>query len=655
MTTASAPRVWLPVVTLLSGLGAAAFLYSAGLPGAFVYDDGAAISQNPAVQLDTLSTDALWAAIWSSESGPLKRPLSMLSFALNHYTSGLDPAAFKWVNICIHLLTAASLAFLAWQLMAAPALACTNSGRRAWLAVVVALVWLLHPLHVSTVLYTVQRMTGLASLLMTWGLIAYVHGRSMQLRSGAGLGYLLTSVAVFLPAAALSKETGLLLLPYILVVECFLFRLKVGDAAQRRRLYLFLGIAVAGPILLALAAVVLVPGWWMSGYDGREFTLLERVLTQPRILLWYLRMILLPNVREMGLHHDDIELSRDLLEPLVTLPALLIVTAMPVLALVLRKAKPILAFGLLWFTAGHALESTVLPLNMAHEHRNYLPAFGIIFSVAYYAATALIQRFSTRFAVMVPAALVLLLAASLQLRAAAWSSELSLAQQAVRNHPASAVSHWFYANAHLKAARPAGPAQGEHLAVARKHLEESLLLKPEMVASQMLLLYIDEVHGEGVASPLLQKLVETVSDGQLSPSDLNALWLLTDCQVRAFCHLEPREYLSIILNAAANPSLSRRDRAKLFEYAALFLGRSVADYAGALFYTDLAIEEDPAYIRPRYRRVEWLANSGDIQNALAEVDKIESLDQMGAALTGLQALRAQLHAVNSGGNDQGVR
>ena len=648
-------RPWLPAFTLALGLVTAAVLYGSGLPGAFVYDDGAAISQNSTVQLETLTGEGLWAAAWSSQSGPLKRPLSMLSFALNHYATGLDPGAFKRVNIMIHLMTAVSLAILAWQLMGAPAVQSGGARYRTWLAVVIALIWVLHPLHASTVLYTVQRMTGLASLLMTWGLMAYVQGRFVQLRGGRGLGYLVLSVAVFLPAAALCKESGLLLLPYILVVELCLFNFNLGEPAQRRGLVLFLSLAVAGPILLALLAVVSVPGWWLAGYEAREFTLAERVLTQPRVLLWYLRMILLPNVREMGLHHDDIELSRDLLEPLVTLPALLIVTAMPVLALVLRKAKPILAFGLLWFMAGHALESTVLPLNMAHEHRNYLPAFGIIFSVAYYVATALGQRFSTRFAVMVPAALVLLLAASLQLRAAAWSSELSLAQQAVRNHPASAVSHWFYANAHLKAARPAGPAQGEHLAVARKHLEESLLLKPEMVASQMLLLYIDEVHGEGVASPLLQKLVETVSDGQLSPSDLNALWLLTDCQVRAFCHLEPREYLSIILNAAANPSLSRRDRAKLFEYAALFLGRSVADYAGALFYTDLAIEEDPAYIRPRYRRVEWLANSGDIQNALAEVDKIESLDQMGAALTGLQALRAQLHAVNSGGNDQGVR
>ncbi len=645
MTTASAPRVWLPVVTLLSGLGAAAFLYSAGLPGAFVYDDGAAISQNPAVQLDTLSTDALWAAIWSSESGPLKRPLSMLSFALNHYTSGLDPAAFKWVNICIHLLTAASLAFLAWQLMAAPALACTNSGRRAWLAVVVALVWLLHPLHVSTVLYTVQRMTGLASLLMTWGLIAYVHGRSMQLRSGAGLGYLLTSVAVFLPAAALSKETGLLLLPYILVVECFLFRLKVGDAAQRRRLYLFLGIAVAGPILLALAAVVLVPGWWMSGYDGREFTLLERVLTQPRVLLWYLRMILLPDVTSMGLHHDDIELSRGVLDPLVTLPALVIVAALPVLAMMLRRRQPVLAFGLLWFLVGHGLESSIFPLDLAYEHRNYLPSFGMVLVAVYYIATVLRRGFQARLAVLVPVAAGLLLGVSLQLRASAWSSEMAMARHAVRNHPASARSHWFYANANLKAARRPSAAQGGHLAVARKHLQEALRIKPDMVASQVLLLYLDEVYGEGVSLQLLRNLARTVSEGPLSPSDLNALWLLTDCQVKSFCHLQPAQYLSVLLSAAGNPESSQHERAVLLEYTATFFGRGVRDYATALFYTDLALKEDPGYVRPRYARVEWLANSGDVQSALAEVDKIESLEDMGADPTRFQELRAQLRAV----------
>ena len=46
-----------------------------------------------------------------------------------------------------------------------------------------------------------------------------------------------------------------------------------------------------------------------------------------------------------------------------------------------RHSQPALAFGLAWFLLGHSLESTFIPLEIAHEHRNYLPALGLLFSL----------------------------------------------------------------------------------------------------------------------------------------------------------------------------------------------------------------------------------------------------------------------------------
>ena len=76
------PILWLVVV-----LCAAAAVYWPGLSGGFQFDDTVNIEQNSLLRLRSLSPGALLAAATSSESGPLMRPLSMLSFALNRYLS----------------------------------------------------------------------------------------------------------------------------------------------------------------------------------------------------------------------------------------------------------------------------------------------------------------------------------------------------------------------------------------------------------------------------------------------------------------------------------------------------------------------------------------------------------------------------------------
>jgi hypothetical protein len=77
------------------------------------------------------------------------------------------------------------------------------------MAAVVAAFWLLHPLHISTVFYTVQRMTELSTLLVLAGVVSYVKGRRVQEQSVAK-GWLLIALGfgVFFPLAMLSKENS---------------------------------------------------------------------------------------------------------------------------------------------------------------------------------------------------------------------------------------------------------------------------------------------------------------------------------------------------------------------------------------------------------------------------------------------------------------
>jgi hypothetical protein len=117
--------------------------------------------------------------------------------------------------------------------------------------------------------------------------------------------------------------------------------------------------------------------WLWAGYDLRPFSLVERLMSEGRILWFYLGLMVAPRMAAFGLYHDDIAVSTGLFSPWTTLPALLGLAGLAWLAWRVRKSAPLAAFGIAWFLIGHSLESTVLPLELAHEHRNYLPLLGV--------------------------------------------------------------------------------------------------------------------------------------------------------------------------------------------------------------------------------------------------------------------------------------
>lgn len=93
-------------------------------------------------------------------SGPTGRPVSHASFLLDSNTWPAPAESFIVTNILLHLLNGTLLASALWQL----ALRLDWEKRQAaWVCVVSAGLWLLHPLWVSTTLYVVQRMTLLAA------------------------------------------------------------------------------------------------------------------------------------------------------------------------------------------------------------------------------------------------------------------------------------------------------------------------------------------------------------------------------------------------------------------------------------------------------------------------------------------------------------
>lgn len=428
-------------------------IYHPGASGPYMLDDFVNLKRNTALKMESLSIPSLRNAIFSIDAGPLYRPVSMLSFALNYYFAGnIDGYPIKLLNIVIHIITAWGVFLLSLMLLrrlgTADERGDNSGGSVKWAgiaAVFIAALWLLHPLHVSTVLYTVQRMTALSALFSFYAAIAYVKGRN-DLIGGrpAGLWWVLGAVGVGGAFAALSKENGILLPLLLLAIEAAFFRFRFHPGIKKNARYWIYGVLILPSMSIFLymtGLIFTIP----EGLSFRDFTLLERLLTESRTIFYYLRLILLPDITIMGLNHDDFTVSRGFLEPASTLISIIGIGILFFFAVygVWKNRFPVLSFAILWFLAGHLLESTVVQLELVFEHRNYLPGYGPLFAAGYYVSRAIFvsKRIPEvmRYAVMF--VLLMLLAVPLYQRVGQWSLPSKFFMSEIKNHPESARNY----------------------------------------------------------------------------------------------------------------------------------------------------------------------------------------------------------------------
>jgi hypothetical protein len=366
--------------------------------------------------------------IFSNPSGPLGRAVSMASFAANHALGLFSPYNLKATNLGIHLLCGVLL-FLLLRLLfrQRPPLARLTPDM---LAACIAAWWLLLPMNISAVLYIVQRMALVSTFFALAACLAYASGRRrLADHPRTGKTLIILAVLVFLPLSVFAKESGVCCIAFLALIELFFF--------QPRHLAPRLAALVAAAAALGAFTVVLAPRFMTDGYLGRDFSLGERLLTEPRVLASYIRDIFLPNSARMGLFHDDFAVSHGLLAPPDTLLALLALAA--VLGLALRTADsrrwwPV-SFGILFYFAGHLVESTIVPLELYFEHRNYLPQAGLLIAIAIPVASG--WPWHNRLLVALFATYLALLAFASTQQAAIWGNEGLLLRNSALNHPLS--------------------------------------------------------------------------------------------------------------------------------------------------------------------------------------------------------------------------
>lgn len=402
---------WLLYAAVCAALAAIAWAYWPGLAGGFVFDDYANLDALGAYgPLDDWRSFLYY--LTSGDADPTGRPVALLTFLIDGQAWPTDPWPFKRTNLVLHLLNTGLLAWTVHRLQTGLRRRQPGFVASAWTPLLAATLWGAHPFFVSTTLYVVQREAMLPMTFVLLALLAWDRAghRFANDRRIAGWSWAILGMGAATVLAGLSKANGFL--APLLAGLAYLYCLRPAQASPERRhadAAALLCLGVPSALLLAYLMKTGIQLWPLQHINNRDWTLPERLLSQPRALWDYLGHLALPRAGGGGVFVEGFATSRGWLDPLTTLPAALALTATTAAAVAWRRRFPVASFAWIFFLGGHLLESSVIPLEPYFEHRNYLPAMFLGWPLA----QALLRpgayaRYRTAFALLLVAALLLL-------------------------------------------------------------------------------------------------------------------------------------------------------------------------------------------------------------------------------------------------------
>jgi tetratricopeptide (TPR) repeat protein len=444
-------------------------IYSNSFHTGWHLDDYANIVDNSNIHLRSFT----WPTITRSFRGiapnadALRRPLSYLSFAVNYFFNGTDVVGYHVVNFLIHYLNAIVLYLVFCNTLTLPRVYERYGDAAGSIALLAAVLWATHPIQVTAVTYIVQRMTSLAALFYLLGIYFYIKMRTGR-RHGWSAGYGVLIFGAFLGASA-CKENGVMLPISLLMYEFILIRSWEGHRRWLKPLlWMLLSLGVILMVTWQLTDVETI----FAGYRDRPFTWQERLMTEPRVLWFYLSLIFYPASFRLTLLHD-VAISTGLLTPWTTLPALLGILGVVTMAIGAIRKYPLPAYAILFFLLNHVIESSFIPVELVFEHRNYLPAVFIFLMIAI-GMVLLIDYFAYHKGIqfLTVACIIVLIAAqghTVYYRNGHWIDELSLWQDNAKKSPGLHRPHHNLGKALLVAGR---------FDEAQKEMQAALEAKP---------------------------------------------------------------------------------------------------------------------------------------------------------------------------------
>ena len=552
---------------LLLFLGVLVFLlYANTLTGPFIFDDRPNIQENQKIRLSRLSVKGLMAA--GFESPAHRRPVANISFALNYFLHRHNVVGYHLVNILIHILNSILLYFLAKTTLNTPALRQRyDSFSLAWIPLFSAFIWGLHPLQTQSVSYIIQRMNSLATLFYILSILLYAKYRLAQ--NVRHRGWLLAGCAASGILAIGSKEIAATLPFFIILYEWYFLR-DSSTSQLKNKILIPIGALLFLTILMIVYLGPEPVGKILADYAERDHTAIQRVLTEFRVVIFYISLIIWPHPSRLNLDHEFL-ISSSLVSPITTLFSIAAIVGAIGAAIYLVKKSPLISFSILWFFGNLVIESSVIGLEIIFEHRTYLPSIMLILMLV-----------SLAFKAIKPGGLciallgVLIIAASIGTyeRSKVWASPVALWQDCVSKSPRKARPYNNLGVALASAGRIQEAFESYHMA---------LKLKPDYALAHYNLGYTLARHGN--LDKGLRHLNESRRIDPNNPevhNDLGIVLIMLGRLDEAVNHF--REALQI------NPSYSRAHN-----NLGIALGRQ-GNLAEAVDHYQAALRLDPEYV-----------------------------------------------------------
>jgi tetratricopeptide (TPR) repeat protein len=338
-------------------LSAGILTYLNSFEGVLVFDDLLFINAN---------IQNLWQATFAGDN--LARPLIGFTLGINYLISGFHTWSYHLLNLLVHILAALTLFGIVRRTLLSERLREAFGERASRLALVVALIWLVHPLQTQSVTYIIQRCESIMGMFYLLTLYCAVRSFTAERRA---LWYALAITAC--AAGMLSKQV-MVTAPIMVLVYDFMFVSGSLKTAVQKRWGLYAGLAATWGLLVA--TFLASPVNKTAGFSTVGPSPLQYFLSEFRVLVHYLRLAIYPDALAIDYGWKPAVGIGEVLPYAVPIIALQVATLWGLI-----KGKPMAFLGA-WFFGILAVTSSFMPFSdLVFEHRMYLPLAAVVVAV----------------------------------------------------------------------------------------------------------------------------------------------------------------------------------------------------------------------------------------------------------------------------------
>jgi tetratricopeptide (TPR) repeat protein len=421
-------RPWLVLVAFVL---VAFATYAPSLNGEFIWDDHYLVGDNPFFRSPIFALEVFRHHLFSESFSTYYRPVQNLSYMLDYWLWGDSPAGYHATNIILHALAAWMLFLLLLRLI--PGL--WNDALRAPIAaLLVALAWLVHPVHNAAVAYISGRADSLAAVfaLSAWLLWA----KSRELRGVTARGGVAVVASLSLLAALCSKEIALMWVVIFLIHTIFF------DTSMSRRARVGVVAGLAG--IVAVYAVLHslpepragVPGAVAEPFASRVILMLRALGDYCGLMLAPVRLMMERTLGSEAIYASRQGWWRGIASEYLSVLGVFALLAAAGLWVRRGEAKSLRRFGAVWLAVAFVPISNLIPLNaQVAEHWIYLASIGFLLLLA--GSVAMLPSRARRWCAVLALPAVVALAARTGFRAAEWADAEKFARGTIANGGAS--------------------------------------------------------------------------------------------------------------------------------------------------------------------------------------------------------------------------